>query len=248
MDIRCLRQTLPRIVLLAGLWVWPTLYGCTPTVPAPQPPSPPSSLASGQVRLAWDAPTTRVDGTPLTDVAGFKLYYGPTSGTYTFVKAVGNHTTYALSGLEPGGSYYVTVAAYDSAGVESRLADELMVTAPVAIGQSALLTQEPMKRGQSSRFRVRGAMPDETVSFLYSKGGEGEGPCSPRHGGLCVDLIEPWVFGEATADASGTATLDRTTPTDALPGEIMTVQAMIQRGRGGADSVKTNAITAIIME
>jgi hypothetical protein len=213
-----------------------------------QPASPPSGEANGQVHLAWDAPTTRADGTPLTDVAGFKLYYGPTSGTYAFVKDVGNHTTFALSGLEPGGFHYITVTAYDSAGVESRMSDEFIVTTPLAIGQFTLLTQDPIRRGQSSRFRVRGVTPHEIVSFLYSESGEGEGPCSPRHGGLCVDLIEPWVFGEATADDSGIATLDRVIPADALPGETIAVQAMIQRGHAGADSIKTNAITAIILE
>ena len=248
MDRRRIRHTLLCIVQLAGLLVWPALNGCTPTGPMHQPTIPPSSEASGQVRLAWDAPTTRADGTPLAGVAGFKLYYGPTSGTYAFVKTVGNHTTFALSGLEPGELHYVTVTAYDSTGVESRMSDELMVTAPLAIGQSTLLTQDPIRRGQSSRFRVRGAMPHEIVSFLYSQRDEGDGPCSPRHGGLCVDLIEPWVFGEATADASGTATLERTIPADALPGEIITVQALIQRGHAGTDSIKTNAITAIIME
>jgi hypothetical protein len=31
---------------------------------------------SGQATLSWDPPTTNVDGTPLTDLAGYKVYYG----------------------------------------------------------------------------------------------------------------------------------------------------------------------------
>ncbi len=36
---------------------------------------------AGTITLAWDAPTTNTDGTPLTDLAGYKIYYGPTSGS-----------------------------------------------------------------------------------------------------------------------------------------------------------------------
>ena len=56
------------------------------------------------------------DGTPLTNIAGYNLYYGLTSRTYDFIKHLGNETTYAISGLEQGRTYYFTVTAYDAAG------------------------------------------------------------------------------------------------------------------------------------
>ena len=31
---------------------------------------------SAEVTLSWDPPTTNADGTPLTDLAGYKVYYG----------------------------------------------------------------------------------------------------------------------------------------------------------------------------
>src|SRR4030042_1896878 len=40
--------------------------------------------------LSWDAPTTNADGTPLTDLAGYKVYYGTASGTYGTPINVGN--------------------------------------------------------------------------------------------------------------------------------------------------------------
>lgn len=51
---------------------------------------------AGQVRLSWERPTTKADGTPLTDITGYKIYYGLTSQTYDFTKTVSNQTTYAI--------------------------------------------------------------------------------------------------------------------------------------------------------
>jgi hypothetical protein len=215
--------------------------------PAPRPQHP-STAVGGQVHLSWDAPTARADGTTPPDIAGFKLYYGLISGVYAFVKTLGNQTSYALSGLEPGQTYYIVLTTIDSAGNESRLSDELTVAAPLTFDQSLLLTQDPIKRGQLSQFRVQGARPDEVVSFLFSTYGEGEGPCAVRLGGLCVDLIEPWVFGEATADAFGTAVVERMIPAGVTPGQQIAVQAVVQRGQNGTESLKTNVITAVVME
>jgi hypothetical protein len=244
--VRC-RQAVLGIALCANLLSWWLMTGCAITGPSHQTESA-AVEADGQIRLSWDAPTTRADGSPLTDIAGFRLYYGPTSGTYAFMKTIGKQTTYALAGLEPGQTYYVAVGAYDSAGHESRPSEEVEITAPPTGGPPLMLTLDPLRRGQSSQFRVRGANPNEAVSFLFSTSGEGEGPCSPQLGGLCVDLVNPWVFGEATADGFGTATLDRTVPTDFAPGQAIVIQAVVRRGPNGTASVKTNTITARVMD
>ena len=67
-------------------------------------------------------------------------------------------------------------------------------------------------------------------------------------GGLCVDIMGPALFGEATADALGTATVSRTMPTETVLGYTMAFQAVIRRGPKGGQSVKTNAITARVMD
>ena len=41
------------------------------------------ALPVGTATLTWDPPTTNVDATPLTDLGGYKLYYGTASGNYT---------------------------------------------------------------------------------------------------------------------------------------------------------------------
>jgi Fibronectin type III domain len=93
---------------------------------------------AGTITLAWDAPTTNTDGTPLTDLAGYKIYYGPTSGSYTNTLDVGNVTTSEVNDLTDGNTYYFTVSAYNSAGVESSFSNEVSKTLPSS--QSNLTT------------------------------------------------------------------------------------------------------------
>jgi len=65
------------------------------------------------VTLAWDAPTTNIDGSPLTNLAGYWLYYGTSSGVFTTNINIGNVITYTISNL-PYGTYYFAVKAYNS--------------------------------------------------------------------------------------------------------------------------------------
>lgn len=88
------------------------------------------SAHAAQIQLAWDPPTN-ANGTPITTLAGYKLYYGPGSRTYPAIVTVGNHTTFTLDGLEAGTTYYFAVTAYDQTGVESEYSEELQVTIEV---------------------------------------------------------------------------------------------------------------------
>ena len=68
---------------------------------------------AASITLSWSAPHTNVDGTPLTDLAGYQLYYGTASGQYDVVIDVGNQTTVVVSGLADDRVYYFSVTAYD---------------------------------------------------------------------------------------------------------------------------------------
>ncbi|MHC4489345.1 MAG: choice-of-anchor D domain-containing protein [Planctomycetota bacterium] len=76
-----------------------------------------------EVSLAWQAPSTNVDGTPVTDLAGFKIYFGPSSGYYTDSIDVGKVYTYTLENL-PAATLYFCVTAYDTMGNESEFSNE----------------------------------------------------------------------------------------------------------------------------
>ncbi len=95
--------------------------------------------SSHSATLTWDAPTTNVDGTPLTDLAGYKVYYGTPSHNYTSVVNVGmascqttngkTECTYTVEGLTPG-TYYFAVTAYDTEGDMSVYSNEVSKTIP----------------------------------------------------------------------------------------------------------------------
>ncbi|HZC80870.1 MAG TPA: fibronectin type III domain-containing protein, partial [Nitrospiraceae bacterium] len=72
----------------------------------------PALSSAAQVTLAWDANTE-------PDLAGYKLYYGFSSGSYQFSVDVGNRTTYTLTGLLDGRIYYFAATAYNVSLSES---------------------------------------------------------------------------------------------------------------------------------
>jgi hypothetical protein len=76
-----------------------------------------------EVTLRWKAPTTNADGSPLNDLAGYKIYYGTSSGNYTKSVDVGNVTTYTMKNL-PTGTVHFALTSYDKAGNESDFSDE----------------------------------------------------------------------------------------------------------------------------
>jgi hypothetical protein len=78
-----------------------------------------ATIAQGGVlKLAWD-PNTE------SDVSGYKIYYGTTSGSYENSVDVGNSTEYVLSGLSKGQTYFIAVTAYDGTSNESSFSNEV---------------------------------------------------------------------------------------------------------------------------
>jgi hypothetical protein len=78
------------------------------------------AVASGSATLSWTPPTTNTDGSPLTNLAGYRVYWGPSAGTYPNSVTVNNPglSSYVVSNLAPG-TYHFTVTAVNSSGVES---------------------------------------------------------------------------------------------------------------------------------
>lgn len=77
------------------------------------------AVASGSATLTWTAPTQRTDGSPLTNLAKYKVYWGKSAGSYSNQTEVGaGTTTYVVDNLSAG-TWYFSVTAIDSNGVES---------------------------------------------------------------------------------------------------------------------------------
>jgi len=60
---------------------------------------------------------------PESDIAGYKVYYGRVSGDYTQLATVTNPT--ARIGVRSSKTTYFAVTAYNTAGVESELSQEV---------------------------------------------------------------------------------------------------------------------------
>ncbi|HEX9708334.1 MAG TPA: putative Ig domain-containing protein [Steroidobacteraceae bacterium] len=74
----------------------------------------------GSATLSWLPPTTRIDGSPLTDLAGYRIHYGTSSGSYPNVVVIQNGgVTSAVIGNLPPATYYFVISAYDTTGLES---------------------------------------------------------------------------------------------------------------------------------
>ncbi len=78
-----------------------------------------TNLQAGDVTLIWSQPVLNEDGTVLTDLAGYKVYYGTRPGSYEIIVDVGNVTSYFVPDLMDGSTYYFSVTAYDRSGNES---------------------------------------------------------------------------------------------------------------------------------
>ncbi len=81
--------------------------------------SAPSALAGG-VNISWMPPTTTTDGSTLTDLAGYNIYYGTNPSALTQKVQVANIgvTTSVITGLASG-TWYFVVTSYTTQGTES---------------------------------------------------------------------------------------------------------------------------------
>jgi Putative Ig domain len=76
--------------------------------------------ATSSATLSWTPPTQNTDGSTLTNLAGYRLYYGTSATALTQSIQIANPSvsTYVIDGLTPT-TYYFAVRAYTSGGAES---------------------------------------------------------------------------------------------------------------------------------
>jgi hypothetical protein len=87
---------------------------------------------AGSLDLAWTGPTINADGTPLVDLAGYRIYLGaaglprcPDDESFGAVAVPpsaptsGETLAYQVPGLTPGTTYVALITAVDSSGNES---------------------------------------------------------------------------------------------------------------------------------
>jgi Putative Ig domain len=82
------------------------------------------AVATGSATLSWIPPTTNTDESPLTDLAGYKVYWGPAADAFPNSVTLTNPglTTYVVTDLVPG-TYFFAATALNSSGAESVRSD-----------------------------------------------------------------------------------------------------------------------------
>jgi hypothetical protein len=79
------------------------------------------TVSNAPIQLAWNP-------SPDPAVAGYRLYWGTASGSYSFVYDAGSATSAVVSNLAPGGVYFFAATDYDTNGLESDFSTEVSFT------------------------------------------------------------------------------------------------------------------------
>jgi len=81
--------------------------------------------------VSWTAPTENTDNSPLTDLAGFKIYYGTNTGSYSQTININSatKTSYLIKNLTSS-TWYFVMTAFNSSGIESTYSIEVNKVIP----------------------------------------------------------------------------------------------------------------------
>lgn len=79
------------------------------------------------VVINWAAPTEYEDGSPFIDLAGYRIWYGKTPGSYSSLVDIAPGTTSFKVHSLGAATYYFSITAYNHDGAESTLSNELMI-------------------------------------------------------------------------------------------------------------------------
>ena len=105
---------------------------------------------SGSATISWTAPTTNTDGSTLTNLASFRIYYGTSSGSLSQRSDVSDNTqrSATINSLSAG-TWYFSVRAVNTGGMESansNIASKAVTGATAA--QSVAITITPAQTGR----------------------------------------------------------------------------------------------------
>jgi hypothetical protein len=79
-----------------------------------------NQTGSGSISLSWSPPTTNADGTAITDLAGFRIYYGRSADSLDEIVVINNPGTsrYVIENLSPA-TWFFCMTSFNAHGLES---------------------------------------------------------------------------------------------------------------------------------
>jgi hypothetical protein len=79
-----------------------------------------NQIAQGSVTLSWNPPTTNADGSPINDLAGYRIYYGRSANDLDATVNITNPgiARYVIDNLSIA-TWYFSMTSYNATGVES---------------------------------------------------------------------------------------------------------------------------------
>ena len=141
-------------LLYIGLaWLLASLSVCSAADPVP----------GYSITLEWDANSE-------PDLAGYKLYFGTASGSYSETLDAGN-VTEAVVPVIPGATYFFAVTAYNIERLESPFSNEVTFTAPEVPELEVEYITPPAGTGSENGIpEITGPalQPDGSLSFTIS--------------------------------------------------------------------------------
>jgi hypothetical protein len=83
-----------------------------------------NEVATGSLTVNWNPPTQNTNGTPLTNLAGYYVYYGSNPNAMTQSQQISNPgvTSYTITGLAPG-TWYIGIVDFTASGIQSTLSN-----------------------------------------------------------------------------------------------------------------------------
>ena len=120
-------------LVLIGAWiaVASLVSGCVDPGSSPPAAKAPSTVGQGTqaATLSWEAPTANTNGTALTDLVGYRIYYGSSPEDLKQSVQIGTVglQTYVVENLDAG-TWYFAVMALASNGAGSALSNVVSKT------------------------------------------------------------------------------------------------------------------------
>ena len=138
-----MKKLIALIALLIGLGIGQTAMAGTQCL----------QLTYGTATLSWTPPTENTDGSVLTDLAGYKIYFGTEPGSYTSSITLDDPAAnrYVVDSLPAGNTYYFVITSFTTSQLESNYSamGTKLINAPVVFvipcpPQDAVVVSEPV--------------------------------------------------------------------------------------------------------